>query len=214
MLGSSIACRLGILVAASTQIFPHLIMSPIAIQDEPIVATITNKLKSIGLARQDTSTQRDHDALLRSLSLPEKVFLLSGSSFTATNGLPAHGLYKAKVSDAQTDVRGGTIFNAPTAAVFPNATALASTWDLDLIQQVGVALAGEMVTKDVDVLMAPTLNLHRDPRGGRNQESYGEDPFLAGKCGSALVRGECLTRWSCCPKEERPLMHNVLCRTR
>jgi hypothetical protein len=202
-LGSSIACRLRFLVAASTQSFPHLIMSPIAIQDEPIVATITNKLKSIGLAPQDTSTQRDHDALLRSLSLPEKVFLLSGSSFTATNGLPAHGLYKAKVSDAQTDVRGGIIFNAPTAAVFPNATALASTWDLDLIQQVGVALAGEMVTKDVDVLMAPTLNLHRDPRGGRNQESYGEDPFLAGKCGSALVRGECLRRWSCCFEEVR-----------
>jgi beta-glucosidase len=153
-------------------------------------ATITSKLKSLAVSLTAESTPRDHDAVLRSLSLPEKVFLLSGSSFTATNGVPAHGLYKAKVSDAQTDVRGGTIFNAPTAAVFPNATALASTWDLEMIQRVGVALADEMVTKDVDCLMAPTLNLHRDPRGGRNQESYGEDPFLAGKCGSALVRGQ------------------------
>lgn len=163
---------------------------PIATQDEP-VTTIRDKLKelAVGLARE-SGQSRERDAVFRSLSLPEKVFLLSGTSFTATNGVPKHGLYKAKVSDAQTDVRGGTIFNAPTAAVFPNATALASTWDLDTIRLVGAALAGEMDTKDVDCLMAPTLNLHRDPRGGRNQESYGEDPFVAGKCGSALVQGE------------------------
>jgi beta-glucosidase len=161
---------------------------PIATPTE-LATTIIDRIKGLAVAAPVPAT-RDYDAIISSLSLPEKVFLLSGSSFTATGSLPKHDLHKAKVSDAQTDVRGDTIFNAPAAAVFPNATALASTWDVDMLRNIGAALADEMKLKDVDCLLAPTLNLHRDPRGGRNQESYSEDPFLAGKCGSALVQGQ------------------------
>jgi beta-glucosidase len=128
--------------------------------------------------------------VLAALSLPEKVFLLSGSSFTTTGGVPSHGLHKVAVSDALTDVRGSQIFNAPATAIFPNSTALAATFDTELLQQVGVELANEMKLKSVECLLAPNLNLHRDPRAGRNQETFGEDPFLAGACGTAIVNGK------------------------
>ena len=145
-------------------------------------------------ATRGSSSPHTDDIDLSQLSLPEKVFLLSGSSFSTTGEVARLGLHKAKCSDALSDVRGSTVFNGPTAALFPNSTALAATWNLELLQQTGVEVAKEMILKKVDVLMAPNLNLHRDPRAGRNQETFGEDPVLAGHCGTAIVKGE---RTSC-----------------
>ena len=156
---------------------------PVAVSNQPVSSSIEQLKK---LALDDGSNAQ---AIINSMSLPEKVFLLSGSSFSSTGGVSKHSLHKVKVSDGPTDIRGSTVFNGVKAAVFPNATALASTWDLDIVREVGSALADEMRLKSVDCVLAPTLNLHRDPRGGRNQESYGEDPVLAGKCGSAFVQG-------------------------
>ncbi len=108
------------------------------------------------------------------LTLEEKVSLLSGCSFNDTPGVPRLGLPGTRVCDSATDVRGSTIWNAPATAAFPNATALAATWDEKLVKKIGHELAEECKIKNVDVLLAPTVNLHRDPRAGRNQESYGE----------------------------------------
>lgn len=128
--------------------------------------------------------------IIASLSLPEKVFALSGSGFSRTSGLPAYNLHKVKVSDSPTDIRGDTVFGPYGSAVLPNATCVAATFDVATMQRLGEELAGECKLKSVDTLLAPTINLHRDPRGGRNQESPGEDPFLAGQYASAFVRGE------------------------
>lgn len=76
-----------------------------------------------------------------------------------------------------------------TGTVFPAPIGLASTWDQKLLRQTGGAIAAEARATGVDMVLAPVLNLARDPRWGRVEETYGEDPYLAGQLGLAYVRG-------------------------
>lgn len=73
--------------------------------------------------------------------------------------------------------------------MFPCGVSLAATWNIDLLHKVGTALAQEAKAKQVQVLLAPTVCLHRSPLGGRNFESFSEDPFLTGKLASAYING-------------------------
>jgi beta-glucosidase len=93
------------------------------------------------------------------------------------------------LSDGPAGVRGETWDERATSASLPSPTALSATWDGALVERLGGLLAAEARRKDVDVLLAPGVNLHRSPLGGRHFEYLSEDPLLTARIGAAYVRG-------------------------
>ena len=127
--------------------------------------------------------------LVAALSLSEQAALTAGSDMWHTVGLPAAGIPVLRCSDGPNGVRGLHAGRGPTSAAFPVATALAATWNVDLVAAVGSALAQEAGDKGVQVLLAPTLNLQRHPLGGRNFECFSEDPYLSARLAVAFIGG-------------------------
>ncbi|WP_326693567.1 glycoside hydrolase family 3 C-terminal domain-containing protein [Streptomyces sp. NBC_01766] len=134
-------------------------------------------------------TDEELDALVASLGPAGKVRLLTGASGWRTQGEPAVGLRPLVTSDGPVGVRGESWDERETSLVLPSPTALAAAWDEQLAQEMGGLLAFEARRKGVDVLLAPTLNLHRTPLGGRHFECYAEDPLLTPRTGAAVIRG-------------------------
>ncbi|HEX2360512.1 MAG TPA: glycoside hydrolase family 3 C-terminal domain-containing protein [Jiangellaceae bacterium] len=128
-------------------------------------------------------------ARLGRLSLEQKVRLLTGVDIWALHSEPAVGLRRVVTSDGPAGVRGERWDERYPSANVPSPTALAATWDESRVQRIGRLLASEAQSKSVDVLLAPTVNLHRTPYGGRHFECLSEDPLLTARIGSAYVRG-------------------------
>ncbi|WP_306317449.1 MULTISPECIES: glycoside hydrolase family 3 protein [unclassified Streptomyces] len=129
------------------------------------------------------------DRLIGKLSLPQKVRLLTGVTTWRTAGEPAIGLREMVTSDGPAGVRGESWDERRTSVLLPSASALGAMWDEELVERLGGLLATEAARKGVDVVLAPTLNLHRSPLAGRHFECFSEDPELTGRTGAALVRG-------------------------
>ncbi|HTX26259.1 MAG TPA: glycoside hydrolase family 3 C-terminal domain-containing protein [Streptosporangiaceae bacterium] len=123
------------------------------------------------------------------LSVEQKVRLLTGAGFWALYDEPDAGLRAMVVSDGPAGVRGQSWDERDSSANVPSATALAATWDPGRIEAIGALLAREARRKGVDVLLAPTVNLHRTPYAGRSFECFSEDPLLTARIGAAYVRG-------------------------
>ncbi|MFJ2274532.1 glycoside hydrolase family 3 C-terminal domain-containing protein [Streptomyces sp. NPDC087866] len=134
-------------------------------------------------------TDEETEPLLDKLDAAMKVRLLTGASTWRTYAEPAVGLRPLTLSDGPAGVRGETWDERETSLVLPSPTALAASWDERLLTDLGALLASEARRKGVDVLLAPTLNLHRSPLGGRHFECFSEDPLLTGRTGAALIRG-------------------------
>ncbi|MFB8208660.1 glycoside hydrolase family 3 C-terminal domain-containing protein [Streptomyces sp. NPDC056010] len=134
-------------------------------------------------------TDEETEPLLDKLDAAQKVRLLTGASTWRTYAEPAAGLRALTLSDGPAGVRGETWDERETSLVLPSPTALAASWDERLLTDLGALLASEARRKGVDVLLAPTLNLHRSPLGGRHFECFSEDPLLTGRTGVALIRG-------------------------
>ena len=114
-------------------------------------------------------------------------------------GVAASLREKGVVPVTTTDGPSGLRLSA-YASLLPSGTALASTWNLPLIEELAGLHGQEMLRKGSDVLLSPGMNIHRDPLCGRNFEYYSEDPLLTGRMGAAVVRGVQASGVSACPK--------------
>jgi beta-glucosidase len=134
--------------------------------------------------------QRVED-LLRQMTLKEKASLLSGQDIWNTVPLARLGLPSLTLTDGPHGVRatpeaGRT--SGPTTC-FPTGVSMAASWNPALVERVGQALGDETRGMGCDILLGPCVNIVRAPLGGRNFESFAEDPYLAGRIGVAYVRG-------------------------
>ncbi|MFJ1615127.1 beta-glucosidase H [Streptomyces sp. NPDC088251] len=129
------------------------------------------------------------EAALARLDLDTKTRLLAGQDLWSLPAVPEIGLESVTMSDGPVGVRGPEFNPDDPALALPSPTALAATWSPDLARTAGRALAQEAHRKGVHVLLAPTVNLHRSPLGGRHFECYSEDPLLTARIGAGYVTG-------------------------
>ncbi len=133
--------------------------------------------------------------ILNSLTLEEKASLCSGKTFWLTKEIEGkvpsvwmsdgpHGLRKEKASAGTNIMRP-----AETATCFPTAVTTGSSWDVELLEEVGNAIAEEAKCLGVTTVLGPGINMKRSPLCGRNFEYIAEDPFLAGRLGASYVHG-------------------------
>ena len=128
--------------------------------------------------------------LLASMSIDEKVDLVTGLDMWHTRPIERLNIASLKVTDGPNGARGDGLLGSgtPTACI-PSGSALGATWDPDLVERLAALLGDEAKAKGAQVLLAPTMNLHRSPKGGRNFECYSEDPFLSARLATSFIRG-------------------------
>ncbi|RTE83091.1 hypothetical protein BHE90_002344 [Fusarium euwallaceae] len=131
----------------------------------------------------------DVDALLKELTLDEKVELLAGQGASKTTGLPHKGIPSLLTSDGPHGIRGARSFGRVSSCMLPCATSMGATFNVDLIRQAGNLLGEEARFRGVHVLLAPTVCLQRSPLIGRGFEAFGEDPLLSGMLAAAYING-------------------------
>ncbi len=138
--------------------------------------------------------------LLAELDLEGKLRLISGAGLFRMAGDPAIGLAEMPVSDGPSGVRGENWDERDPSVSLPSGTAVAATWDPELLTEIGALIAAEARRKDVYAVLGPTMNLHRSPLGGRHFECFSEDPLLTAEMAAAYVRSVQAHGVSACPK--------------
>ena len=153
------------------------------------------------------NTQKRVDKLLASMSLEQKILLLSGlghgpdddpepkvpGAAGVTLPLDELGVPSIILADGPAGLRIDPTRDGDDATyyatAFPIATAIASSWNLEVARLLGAAMGRETKEYGADILLAPGMNIQRDPRGGRNFEYYSEDPLLSGRMAAAMING-------------------------
>ena len=143
-----------------------------------------------------SQTTGNHEARARELvsqmTLEEKALLMSGNGAWTTHEVKRLGLPSLFMADGPHGLRkviGPSPADSVPATCFPTASALASSWNPELLQRVGAALGRECQASDVQLLLGPGINMKRSPLGGRNFEYFAEDPLLAGRIAAAYIQG-------------------------
>ncbi|MEU6536708.1 glycoside hydrolase family 3 C-terminal domain-containing protein [Streptomyces sp. NPDC047000] len=164
-----------------------------ATTDKTATATAATATATAAADGAATAADRAREAAVEEalgrLGLDDKARLLAGQDMWSLPALPEIGLASLVMSDGPIGVRGVRWTSDDPSVALPSPTALAATWDPELAHRAGVLLAQEARRKGVHVLLAPTVNLHRSPLGGRHFEAYSEDPYLTGRIGTGYVAG-------------------------
>ena len=166
---------------------------------------------AVQLSAQPKLTADNIDEVLEAMTLEEKAALCVGSGWDSMLGITSSS--DVLVSGAAGTTRAIERFGIPMtvnadgpagvrinptregdsrtyyATGFPVGTAIASSWDTELVEHMTSAMGNEVLEYGVDVLLSPAMNIHRNPLCGRNFEYFSEDPVLAGKISAAYVRG-------------------------
>lgn len=177
------------------------------------ILTIGAALAAFSLMAQPKLTPNNIDEVLAAMTLQEKATLVVGSgwgsmvagSLTAsdatlvpgaagtTRAIPRLGIPQVVLTDGPAGVRINPTRPGTDATFyctgFPVGTAIASSWDVALVEKMTQAMGNEVLEYGADVLLAPGMNIHRNPLCGRNFEYFSEDPVLSGKMAAAYVRG-------------------------
>lgn len=125
--------------------------------------------------------------VLKELSLDEKISLLTGTETMSTAGIERLGIKGKKMADGPHGVRKKD--GSKDCTAFPNLCSVGATWDTELVRKMGVSLAKECIFHDIDILLAPGVNIKRHILCGRNFEYFSEDPYLAGELAAAYING-------------------------
>lgn len=136
------------------------------------------------------------DQWLQALTLEEKASLCAGENMWMTKGIDRLNLPPIHMYDGTNGIRktnsdeemGITTENMP-ATCYPTGSAIGSSWNTELLREIGVALGVEGRSMGVELLLGPGINMKRTPLGGRNFEYYSEDPCLSGELGAAFIQG-------------------------
>jgi beta-glucosidase len=181
----------------------------------PLVLVSAILLAALSSARLSTQAAAPSDApyrnpaipveqrvadLLSRMTLEEKATMLSGSGWMESAPIERLGIPAIKMADGPMGVRSWAGSSAITSAAngaaakvlttsFPSGVAMAATWDTELVQREGQAIAQEVKALGRDMILGPTVNINRVPLWGRNFEGFGEDPYLAARLGVAYIKG-------------------------
>ena len=140
----------------------------------------------------ETKIEQRVEDLLQQLTLSEKVSLLSGQDIWNTVPVKRLGIPSITMTDGPHGVRStapeaGRKMGAVTA--FPTGISMGAAWNPELVERVGQALGEETRGMDCDILLGPCVNIVRDALGGRNFETFSEDPYLSGRTAVAYING-------------------------
>lgn len=141
---------------------------------------------------QESEIKARVEALLSQMTLQEKVSLFSGKDLWRTVPVERLGIPSIVMTDGPHGVRAsdeGTGRIVGPATSYPTGISMGASWDPDLVAEVGAALGEETREMGCDILLGPCVNIVRSPLGGRNFETYSEDPHLSGRIGVGYVKG-------------------------
>ena len=137
----------------------------------------------------------DIKKILSALSQEEKVALVSGTDFMYTNPIPSKNIKSLHMSDGphglrvQTEGGDNGVSSSLPSTSFPTASLVASSWNVENSYLMGEAMAKEAHKYNINIVLGPSVNIKRNPLGGRNFEYYSEDPYLASQMAIAEVKG-------------------------